>query len=319
MGKIIPGIHHLTAIASDPQRNLDFYTQTLGLRLVKLTVNFDDPGTYHFYFGDALGHPGTILTFFPWRGAPRGQLGSSQVTTIGFAVPQTALGYWVERLQSAGVSSAGPQQRFDEQVLAFTDPDGLQLELVEQPGAKLREGWASGPVPAEYAIRGFSGVTLTEIDHEETAALLTATFDFRPARREGNRFRYEVGAGADHALVDIVEEPEMLRGQIAAGSVHHIAWRAPTDAEQLAWRADLMSKGLYVTPVRDRQYFHSIYFHEPGGVLFEIATDSPGFATDETPEQLGTHLNLPPWLEPERVRLERILPALRLPAAPAKQ
>jgi glyoxalase family protein len=319
MEKTIPGIHHITAIASDPQRNLDFYAGTLGLRLVKLTVNFDDPSTYHFYFADELGHPGTILTFFPWPGGLRGRVGTGQLTTIRFAVPQGALGYWADRLQRAGVSSERPQQRFDAQALAFTDPDGLRLELEEQPEAELRSGWAGGPVPAEYALRGFSGVTLTEMDHAETAALLTETLGFCPAQQEGNRFRYQVGTGADRAFIDIVEAPEAPRGLIAAGNVHHIAWRTPTDEAQLAWRAQLVDQGFHVTQVRDRQYFHSIYFHEPGGVLFEIATDPPGFAIDEPPEQLGTHLKLPPWLEPERAQLERKLPPLRLPAAPVGQ
>ncbi|HLW00733.1 MAG TPA: ring-cleaving dioxygenase [Ktedonobacterales bacterium] len=319
MDKTIPGIHHLTAIASDPQRNLDFYTGALGLRLVKLTVNFDDPGTYHFYFGDGQGRPGTILTFFPWPSAPQGQRGTGEVTTIGFAVPEGALGYWAERLQRYGVSAAGPEQRFDEQVLSFTDPDGMQLELVARRRAALHNGWAEGAVPAEFAIRGFSGVTLSEIDHEDTAPLLSQVMGFRPTRQEGHRFRYEVGEGADKAFVDIVEEPETLRGRLAAGSVHHIAWRTSNDEQQLAWRQELLNQGLHVTAVRDRQYFHSIYFHEPGGVLFEIATDPPGFATDETPDQLGTHLKLPSWLEPERSRLEGVLPRLRLSGLPVEQ
>jgi glyoxalase family protein len=318
MEKSIPGIHHLTAIASDPQRNLDFYTGTLGLRLVKLTVNFDDPGTYHLYFGDGQGRPGTILTFFPWPSAPRGIRGTGEVTTISFAVPEGALAYWAERLQRFGVN-AEPEQRFGEQALAFADPDGMLLELMERPAAALHDAWADGPVPAEVAIRGFSGVTLSEIDHEDTAPLLTEIMGFRPAQQEGLRFRYVVGAGADQALVDILEEPETLRGALGAGSVHHIAWRTPGDEEQLAWRQELLRQGLQVTSVRDRQYFHSIYFREPGGVLFEIATDPPGFATDETPDQLGAHLKLPPWLEPERARLENVLPRLRLPGLPVEQ
>ena len=316
MEKSIPGIHHITAIASDPQRNLDFYTQTLGLRLVKLTVNFDDPGTYHFYFGDASGRPGTILTFFPWARAPRGRQGTGQVTTISFSIPEKALAYWQDRLASEGISTAQPQQRFDEQVLAFPDPDGLQLELVTHPGAEDRPGWAGGPVPAEYAIRGFSGATLTVDDYELTAPLLTNVMGFRLVGQEGERYRYEVGEGADLARVDLVNAPELPEGQMAAGTVHHIAWRTPSDEQQLAWRAELQQAGMQVTPVRDRQYFHSIYFYEPNGILFEIATDPPGFATDETPETLGTHLKLPPWLEPQRAKLEGILPRLRLPGVP---
>lgn len=313
MEKNIPGIHHITAIASDPQRNLDFYTRTLGLRLVKLTVNFDDPGTYHFYFGNESGRPGTILTFFPWPRAPRGHQGTGQVTTISFSIPQEALAYWQERLASEGISTAQPQQRFDEQVIAFPDPDGLQLELVAHPGAEARPGWAGGPVPAEYAIRGFSGATLTVDDYELTADVLTKVMGFRLAGQEGQRYRYEVGEGADLARVDLVNAPELPEGQMAAGTVHHIAWRTPSDEQQLAWRAELQQVGLQVTPVRDRQYFHSIYFREPNGILFEIATDPPGFATDETPETLGTHLKLPPWLEPQRATLENKLPRLRLP------
>ena len=316
MDKRIPGIHHITAIASDPQRNLDFYTQALGLRLVKLTVNFDDPGTYHFYFGDETGRPGTILTFFPWARAPRGRQGTGQVTTISFSIPQGGLAYWQERLASEGISTAQPQRRFDEQVLAFSDPDGLQLELVAHPGAEARPGWAGGPVPAEFAIRGFSGAALTVDDYELTADVLTNVLGFRLVEQEGQRYRYAVGEGADLARVDLINAPELPQGQIAAGTVHHIAWRTPGDEQQLAWRTELQQVGLQVTPVRDRQYFHSIYFYEPNGILFEIATDPPGFATDETPETLGTHLKLPPWLEPQRATLENKLPKLWLPGVP---
>ena len=311
----ILGIHHITAIASDPQRNLDFYTRTLGLRLVKLTVNFDDPGTYHFYFGDEAGHPGTILTFFPWPRAPRGRQGTGQVTTVSFAIPQGALGYWQERLLSLGISTAQPQRRFDEQFLSLADPDALPLELVAHPGAEARPGWSGGPIPAEHAIRGFAGATLTVDDYELTAALLTGSMGFRLAGQEGQRSRYEVGSGEGLAQIDLVNAPELDEGIVAAGTVHHIAWRTPSDEQQLAWRSDLLKYGLHVTPVQDRQYFHSIYFREPNGILFEIATDPPGFATDETPEGLGTHLKLPLWLEPQRTKLEGVLPKLRLPAA----
>ncbi len=311
----ILGIHHITAIASDPQRNLDFYTRMLGLRLVKLTVNFDDPGTYHFYFGDEAGHPGTILTFFPWPRAPRGRQGTGQVTTISFSIPTGSLDYWQDRLLSEGISTAQPQHRFDEQVLSLADPDGLPLELVAHPGAEARPGWSGGPVAAEHAIRGFAGATLTVDDYEQTAALLTGGMGFQLTQQEGQRYRYEIGSGADLARVDLLNAPELEEGIVAAGTVHHIAWRTPSDEQQLAWRGDLLKHGLHVTPVQDRQYFHSIYFREPNGILFEIATDPPGFATDETPEQLGTHLKLPPWLEPQRAKLEDILPKLRLPAA----
>ncbi len=313
LDKTIPGIHHITAIASDPQRNLDFYTGLLGLRLVKLTVNFDDPGTYHFYFADELGHPGTILTFFPWPHARKGLQGAGQVTALGFSIPEAALDYWRERLTSQGISVEEPAQRFDELVLAFADPDGLPLELVARPGAEMRPGWNGGPVPAEQAIRGFSGATFTVAEHEPTAALLTDVMGFHLAAEDDTYRRYDIGAGTALARIYMIASDDLASGVMGAGVVHHIAWRTPTDEQQLAWRAELLHHGLQVTPVRDRQYFHSIYFYEPGGILFEIATDPPGFATDETPEELGTHLKLPPWLEPQRAQLERMLPALRLP------
>jgi glyoxalase family protein len=281
----IPGIHHITAIASDPQRNLDFYTQTLGLRLVKLTVNFDDPGTYHLYFGDKSGTPGSILTFFPWPGAPRGRHGNSQATVISFGVP--SLEGWSARLPDARLV-----QRFGVDVLSFTDPDGLQLELVPSGGT------------------GFAGVTLSESGYESTAKLLLETFGYTLQGNEGNRYRYVSTAGN---FVDLVCQPDARRGAMGAGTVHHVAFRAESDAIQKDWRRDLLKLNYDVTPVLDRQYFHSIYFNEPGGVLFEIATDPPGFATDETPDNLGTHLKLPPWLEPARPEIEASLPPLRLP------
>jgi catechol 2,3-dioxygenase-like lactoylglutathione lyase family enzyme len=313
MDPTLPGIHHVTAIAGDPQRNIDFYTAVLGLRLVKVTVNFDDPGTYHLYYGDGIATPGTILTFFPWPRAPRGRQGTGQVAVTALAIPPGALGYWMARLSQHGVAYDQLRTRFDEQVLAFRDPDGLVLELVARPDAPDRLAWAQGPVPAAYAVRGLHSVTLWEEGYELTAQLLTRMLGFRLIGEEQNILRYAVGAGGPGALVDIRCAPSAGRGSIAVGTVHHVAWRTPDDAHQLAWRERLVAAGLNVTPVRDRQYFHSIYFREPGGVLFEIATDLPGFTTDETVAELGTHLKLPPWLEPDRSRLERILPPLRLP------
>ena len=313
----LPGIHHVTAIASDPQRNVDFYTGVLGLRLVKLTVNFDDPGAYHLYYGDAVGHPGTLLTFFAWPGAPQGRQGTGQVASTAFSIPPGALDYWVERLNGRGIAVEGPTSRFGaqggEQVLALTDPDGLLLELVAHPAAHERPGWQKGPVPAEHAIRGLHGVTLWEAGYEHTATFLTETLGFRLLAEEGSVFRYGVGAGGPGALVDVRCAPDLGRGVVAVGTVHHVAWRTPSDADQRAWRQTIAGSGRDVTPVLDRQYFHSIYFHEPGGVLFEIATDPPGFTIDEPADELGTHLKLPPWLEPRRARLERLLPPLRLP------
>jgi glyoxalase family protein len=281
MDQEILGIHHVTAIAGEPQQNVNFYAGLLGLRLVKLTVNFDDPGTYHLYYGDEEGHPGTILTFFPWPGARRGRIGTGQVTVTSFSIPDGALGYWTERFKDHGVRFEGPVKRFDEEALVFSDPDGLQLELVASPGAEARSPWKEGPVPAEYATRGFHSVTLSEEGYERTASLLTETLGFRLAREAGNRFRYELNAGSPGTRVDVLCSPDAPRGMVAAGTVHHVAWRTPDGMQQEAWRRQIAGLGHNVTPVLDRQYFRSIYFREPGGVLFEIATDPPGFTIDE--------------------------------------
>jgi glyoxalase family protein len=314
MGKQIPGVHHITALAGDPQQNIDFYTQVLGLRLVKLTVNFDDPGAYHLYFGDEVGHPGTILTFFSWPGAQRGRRGAGQLTSTAFSIPELSLDYWLDRLQNQGVAVEGPTARFNDQVLTFEDPDGLLLELVARPDVELREGWKDGPVPSEHAIRAFNGITLIERNQERTAATLNA-LGFKPVGQEGNRFRYQAGEGSEGAIVDVLEAPDERLGIVSVGTVHHVAWRTPSDEQQLEWREELIELGHNVTPVMDRQYFHSIYFREPGGVLFEIATDPPGFTLDETPEELGTHLKLPPWFEPMRARIEQSLPPMKLPGS----
>jgi glyoxalase family protein len=306
----IPGIHHVTAIAGDPQQNLDFYTGVLGLRLVKLTINFDDPGTYHFYYGNEIGMPGTILTFFPWPGAPRGTLGTGQTSLVSFAIPAGSLKFWMERLESHKMAFDGPFPRFDEQVLAFADPDHLQLELIATSGGT--EPWAGGPVPPESAIRGFHSVTLSEEGYESSAGLLTGVMGFRQSGESGNRFRYVTGDGGPGAIIDLLCQPELPRGVVAVGTVHHVAWRARDDAEQRAWRHEIGARGHSVTPVLDRNYFHSIYFREPGGVLFEIATDPPGFSVDEPVNELGRHLKLPTWLEAQRSRIEEILPKVKL-------
>lgn len=223
MSKSISGLHHVTAIAGDPQENLNFYTGLLGLRLVKLTVNFDDPGTYHLYFGDENGRPGTILTFFPWPGARRGQRGTGQVTTVAFAVPEGALGYWEDRLKNAAIDYDGPFDRFDEEVISFYDPDGLQLELVASSGAGAGNPWRGGPVPLESAITGFYGITISEEGYERTAGLLTATMQFKQTRESGGRFRYEAGEGGPGAIVDVHCLPSWQRGVVAVGTVHHVA------------------------------------------------------------------------------------------------
>jgi glyoxalase family protein len=308
----IKGLHHVTALAGDAQANVDFYVAALGLNLVKRTVNFDDPGTYHLYYGDDVGHPGTILTFFPWPGAPRGHRGTGQATATAFAVPQGSLDWWRERLARQAVAFDSVEERFGERVLPFYDHDGLKLELVEQEGVGDWSYWQEGTIPAVHAIRGFHGVTLTVAGFERTAELL-GTMGFQPGGKEGNRYRYVSGHRERGAAIDLVCAPEIQPGLVAVGTVHHIAFRSVSDKDQLGWREKIARTGLDVTPVVDRQYFHSIYFRDPGGVLFEIATDPPGFTLDEKPGQLGSALRLPPWLEPRRRRIEETLPPIRVP------
>jgi len=314
MNKQILGIHHITAIAGDPQTNLDFYAGVLGLRLVKLTVNFDDPGTYHLYYGDGVGHPGTILTFFPWPHAPEGRRGTGQVTETAFAIPEQAVDFWAARLAEYRVAFKGPFDRFGEQVLSLSDPDGLGIELVGARVTRDDRAYAAGLVRLEFAIRGFHSATLMQADERKTTALLTDTMGFTLVAQEGNRYRYAVDSGEAANLVDVLRAPDERQGRVLVGTVHHIAWRSQDDERQLAWRAELTRLGYGVSPVMDRKYFHSIYYREPGGILFEIATDPPGFSVDESPEDLGSRLVLPPWLEPERTELEGVLPPLRLPA-----
>ena len=302
------GIHHVTAIASDVQRNVDFYTGVLGLRLVKVTVNFDDPGAYHLYYGDEFGHPGTILTFFAWPGAPRGQPGTGYLSAIALSIPQASLDYWSQRLRSEGIGQQKSFASLREEVLFLHDPDGMTIELVAHPRAEERPGWAGGPVPAEHAIRGIHNVTVWEEGYEHTARHLTETLGFRLVAEEQNVFHYEVGAGGPGTLITVRSAPVFRRGVMAAGSIHHVAWRIATNGEQQTWQEDLSSRGVEVTPILDRQYFHSIYFREPGGVLFEIATDPPGFSIDEPVEHLGSQLKLPPWLEGDRAEIEHALP-----------
>jgi len=309
----ILGVHHVTAIAADPQTNIDFYAGVLGLRLVKLTVNYDDPTTYHLYYGDGQGHPGTIMTFFPWPGAIAGRIGTGQLTVTSFAVPENSLGYWKNRLAEHGTAVEEARSDFEEELLFFTDPDGLQLELISTSRAKPDHLWHRGPIPVEFAIRGFHHVTLSENGYERTASLLTDTLGFRRIQERGARFRYAAGTGLPGTMVDLVCAPEGRPGRVAVGTVHHVAWRTPTDAQQVEWRQTVKDLLYNVTPIIDRTYFHSIYFREPGGVLFEIATDPPGFAVDEPANDLGSSLVLPRWLEDERPELERILPPVRLP------
>jgi glyoxalase family protein len=313
------GIHHITAIAGDPQRNLDFYTGTLGLRLIKVTVNFDDPASYHLYYGDETGHPGSILTFFPWPGGQPGRQGTGQAGIVSFGIVPGSLGFWIERLLASGVKYQGPARRFDEQVIGFKDPDGLLLELVATPRVANLAPWTDGPVPRDHAVRGFHGTTLWEDGDTGSADFLTRAMGFQPVGEEGNVLRFqsaEVGGGT---VVDLRRAPGFWRGAGGVGTVHHVAFRAATDGDQLVKRAEIEALGLGITPVIDRQYFHSVYFREPGGVLFEIATDGPGFTIDEPLAELGTHLKLPPMYEPSRSQIERALPPLRLPQVTAQE
>lgn len=329
MNRDIFGIHHVTAITSDPQRNIDFYTGFLGLRFVKLTVNQDDPTSYHLYYGDELGRPGTILTFFHWPNIPKGHRGTSQVIATAFLVPESSIDYWMNRLKKNQIEFHGPSTRFDdEQVLSLHDPDGLELEIVAHKSADDRSShiWNEGPIPTEHAVRGFYSVTLSEEGYERTASVLSNELGFVPTRQDGSRFRYEIPTGNSSSsakggteegglqggakIVDVLCLPYTQQGVIGIGSVHHVAFRTPTDAQQQVLRHKLVRARLNATPVIDRFYFHSVYFREPGGVLFEIATNPPGFTVDEKAEELGTHLVLPPWLESIRGQLEEILPVI---------
>jgi glyoxalase family protein len=317
------GIHHVTAIASDPQRNLDFYAGVLGLRLVKRTVNFDDPETYHFYFGDDVGHPGSLLTFFPWPGARRGRQGSGQLAVTSFAVAPAALGFWLQRLLQHGVAYEGPVRRSSpsgeaEQVISFKDHDGLLLEIVAHPDATARPAWGEAPgISWEYAIHGFHRVTLWVTQGEPTERVLVDTLGMRPVSEEGRTRRFAAGDGGPGTQVDVRSVGGFPEGVVSVGTVHHVAWRVANDGAQLTLREQVVRAGLSPTPVIDRQYFHSVYFREPGGVLFELATDPPGFAIDEPAEQLGERLMLPPMYEPQRAEIEAILPPIHLPAAKA--
>jgi glyoxalase family protein len=307
-------IHHVTAIAGRPSTNLDFYTHTLGLRFVKKTVNFDDPGTYHFYYGDEAGQPGTILTFFPWEHAAPGRRGIGQTHETAFRVPASSIAHWCQRLVERGVKHEAPVKRFGESVIEFTDPDGMRLAIVGVEGAETEAAWSNGEIPAEHAIRGFHGVTLLLSDAAATGAILTGVFGFSEAGRDGSSIRYSAGTPMG-GVVEIRVAGDFLAGRTGRGSVHHIAFRAKDDAEQAEMVRKLTeAHGMHVTEQKDRQYFRSVYFREPGGILFEIATDVPGFTIDEPLATLGRDLKLPRFLEPGRKQLEAELPALEATA-----
>ena len=314
MNSQIPGLHHVTAIATDPQRNLDFYVRVLGLRFVKRTVNFDDPGAYHFYFGDNRGTPGTILTFFPWPGARRGMRGVGQVEATAFAIPPGSIGFWLDRLKQYHVTAERTPTRFGKEIIRLIDPDGLMIELIASESHAKIDPWPDSPVEKEHAVHGFHSVTAALKGYERTARLITETFGYRLVDESGNRFRFaSPDESAPGRIIDLLCQPDTGMGRVAAGSVHHVAFRAKDEGEQLQWREHLVDLGYNVTPVIDRTYFHSIYFREPGGVLFEIATEPPGFTLDENLEQLGTYLRLPPWMESARSQIEEILPPIQVP------
>lgn len=314
------GIHHVTAIASDPQRNLDFYAGLLGLRLVKRTVNFDDPQTYHLYYGDEVGHPGSIMTFFPWPGARRGRHGTGQVAVTAFAVLPSALGFWVERLLRHGIAYEGPTKRGAEQVIAFKDHDGLMLEIVAHAGAEARPAWGDAPgIDRDHAIHGFHGVTLWVQNGTDSERVLTDTLGFRPIDERESTRRFAVGDGGPGTIVDVRSIGGFGQGAGGAGIVHHVAWSVTDDSAELGLRDKVTKAGLSPTPVIDRTYFKSVYFHEPGGVLFELATNPPGFAIDEPVARLGQRLMLPPQYEPNRAEIEAVLPPIHLPVAATAQ
>lgn len=304
----VKGLHHITAVAKDPQRNVDFYRQVLGQRLVKTTVNFDDPGTYHFYFGDAVGTPGTILTFFPWRHMAPGETGNGETAVVAYTIAPHSLDFWGAHLERQGLAYNVLPPRFGAPALAFRDPDGMRLELIAGDERAPLRHWADGPIPEEHALRGFYGVTLWLDAVEPTAVLLTEQLGYQFVGQEENRTRYRAASQDAGLYVDILHRPGQPGGRFGAGSIHHIAFRAVDDEEQLEYMRKLRGAGQRVTPVQDRQYFHSIYFRSPGGVLFEIATDGPGFSIDEEIPELGERLKLPPWLEPQRGRIEAVLP-----------
>lgn len=297
------GIHHITAIVGHPQENVDFYAGVLGLRLVKQTVNFDDPGTYHFYFGNKGGKPGTIITFFPWANAYPGKIGAGQVGITTYAVPVGSLPFWRKRLERFQVSYTD-MTRFGESTLVFDDPHGLHLELVEREGGEVNT-WTFGGVTPEVAIKGFGGATLLSALPERTAELLERTMGLEFVAREGDIARYR-SVGDIGNMIDLKMTP-VARGSMGVGTVHHIAWRAADDQDQLDWKQHVEAEGYGVTPVRDRNYFNAVYFREHGEILFEIATDPPGFAHDESPETMGSELMLPSQYEPHKAQLEQVL------------
>lgn len=306
----ILGLHHITAIAGNAKQNLDFYTKVLGQRFVKKTVNFDDPGTYHFYFGDEKGTPGSILTFFPWEGVRRGVNGAGMATGIGYSVSENSLTFWNDRFKRFNVKHEEVAERFGEKFLHFQDPDGLQIDLVESEIEDKRKPWETDEIKSENATKGFHSVTLTLNKVDPTALVLTDILGYKLLKQEGNRYRFITNAIENASIVDIIEAPALGSGINSAGTNHHVAFRVKDDNILMDFREKVLSKGLNITPKIDRDYFFSLYFREPGGVLFELATENPGFDKDEPLNELGTHLKLPKQYEPARKEIEKVLPQL---------
>jgi glyoxalase family protein len=313
MQTLVQGLHHITALASDPQKNLNFYAGILGLKLVKKTINFDAPEVYHLYYGNETGSPGTLITFFPYGDIPRGRKGKGQLTVTSFSISENAIDYWIKRLRKFHIACQPPQQRFEETIIYFEDHDGLGLELVAN-AKDMRKGITTGNIPEEYAIRGIYGVTLSEECDARSTSLLVGQMDHTLISEKGNRLRYAVD-DLPGSFVDILCNPDTLMGLPGCGTVHHVAFTTENDATQLEARAKLSEFGLNVTSVLDREYFHSIYFREPGGVLFELATKPPGFTVDEQQTHLGEALKLPPWHEKNRTIIEKNLTPIKLDLA----
>lgn len=310
MENTINGIHHITAIAGNAKRNHDFYTKVLGQRMVKKTVNFDDPETYHLYYGDKQGTPGTVLTFFPWEGIGTGRRGARQATEIGYSVLEGSFDFWLKRFEKHNVTYNKVAEKFGEQYLTFLDPDGLKLELIASKATDTRLPWETDEIKADNATKGFHNITITTNKMQPTADILTNVFGYRLLEQHVNRYRFITDAVDNANIVDLVEVQGEVAGHVAGGSVHHVAFRVKNEEVLMQYREKISALGLNITDKIDRNYFYSLYFREPGGVLFEIATDNPGFSVDEPVEELGTHLKLPAQHERFRSALEKSLPKL---------
>lgn len=306
----ILGLHHITAIAGNAKRTLEFYTKILGLRLVKKTVNFDDPGTYHFYFGDEKGTPGSVLTFFPWEGIRQGYTGTGMATEIGYSVPLDSLEFWADRFKQYKVKHDEAEEKFGERYLSFRDPDGLKIKLIAPSTADKRKPWETNEVSASVATKGFHSITLLLKNATPTAKILTDILGYNLHEQDGMNYRFVTDAIDNASIVDIIEAPSVAHGVVAAGTNHHVAFRVKNDNILMDYREKIESAGLNITPKIDRDYFFSLYFREPGGVLFELATDNPGFTKDELLNELGTHLKLPMQYEESRAEIEKVLPVL---------